>query len=1110
MSCHGLATILMPLFLFSNSVWSARPKSLSTPTPTNEPGPPKLPCDRWLTVPRRRSPRTRSNRSTRTPAAAPSATSSSSAPPPLPPPPHSFDPDDEDAARKSVGPPPSLLQQQQRRKSLAGTAVPQPKTTPTTGQRRSLGSFSGAKGYPAAAAAATTTTTRGWRIAAAPTGAAKKQLPPQHHQYYHDSQAARESAERLITASLETLRAADDADAADAADTGGGGGATSPGTAGSPAAGVLGIRDSARGAGFLAPRAPLATVLRRLAFALLTRGADNGDPRFPATGFAPPEIRQREFLRDAETLWGAVAAGELARVKAIVERRGSAALDERGADGETLLHLAVVRDRDLVAEWIAERRPDLVNAVYESHNYMGQSVCHILAVKNKLAMLRRFVELGADVHTPRATGKFFRQSGTLYLGGTVLAFAACMGHLDFVKYLIEEAHFDPISKDHYGNNVLHVLAWWGYFNDPTRSPHLSLVDPSNPATATAAAAAAAGAHHPHNNLHHLHRTAHPQHATIGGLYLYLKRHADDSVANYDGMTPLQVAVSRGNTEMVHAILTEQRQVLWVYGKGSSYVYDLSEVDTYVDPYVMNHTRGALEIAINKKHMSIVSLPLFQRLLEAKWASYARRMFYFEFLASLSYMCLFTVMIALLPNGGEFYTSVPDPAFPPPNRFGYTSFGPRGIARLVIELMVLASNATTLADELQDVIVNPRQYFAGSGRGENIIQFASAYDTEVAALGLHAVTGWLYLMYFSKGFKQIGTLFLVFTRILQGDLLRFVVLISVFILGFGEALFLQMAPFAEYYAYYSASANETVAAEFPANPGYTDWGSLSTAFLWPLRILLQQGSFDDYRRAHNSWLAMILFLVLAFTLIILMLNVFIAMLNATFSSIMTETEKQWRMVWAELIMKFDETILIKHTKDPYARRINGPTPVCRIGFPTRTQVYDARKLRDYRNRKLQREERRWWRVCGAVAPSWWRRRNGEEEFEGEEDAVGFYRYNAILEFRDDMDLPIRMVASTNALSPLYGRSNLRDNPWSTTPLSQLSLFEFERGTATGGVGTVGPGGGVDAAGSGGAAAGVPIGAGGRGRKATMSPWSPVMPRSPTSPKPPRSPRSPRFK
>ncbi|KAI8835123.1 hypothetical protein BC829DRAFT_63809 [Chytridium lagenaria] len=629
--------------------------------------------------------------------------------------------------------------------------------------------------------------------------------------------------------------------------------------------------------------------------------------------------------------------------------------------------------KDEIAKFLMDRRPSLINRTYEGYNYFGESPCHI-AVCITNGMLRRLIAKGADVHNPRATGKFFKPSGTLYFGETVLAFAACMGHVDIVHYLIEKVGVDPNQIDHQGNNVLHVLAFWGYFND-TRGRSPSREE---------------------------YRTYH-KHSELGGIYLYLaEAGADDTLANLSGMTPLQVAVWRGHVEMVNAMLNKKRQCMWTFGKASSWMYDLSEIDTFVDPVMMNHTNGAMEIAIQQKNRDVLNLPLFQRLLEAKWISYGRRMFYFNFIRSFIYYLLLTACIYFVPNGYDYYSSL----IPDRSRIDYFNTGAIGIVRLVIEIALVASNVYTAADELESMRKLKMDYFTGPGARENMSQWlnlgfmgvaiaariARNSDVENIFLGFHAMLGWISMMNYSVGFQQLGTLWLIFIKIVTGDLVRFIVLLSVFIIGFGEALWLQMGPYASYYYHmnrgdgsttptttamitpsptsgFSNASDDTVATTVgavatataavvgrclrklliqpnPLNPhgqvmitivGLTTGGICTLRSCGHFRILMQQGDYDDYRNPRNSWFSMILFMVLFFTLMILLLNVFLALLNQTFSKIMEDTEKQWRMIKAQLILSLDEAMLGEYYDDLRNGK-DEPSPVCRIGFPRPQQNF----------------------------------------------------------------------------------------------------------------------------------------------------------------------------
>ncbi|KAJ3411613.1 hypothetical protein HDV05_001982 [Chytridiales sp. JEL 0842] len=768
----------------------------------------------------------------------------------------------------------------------------------------------------------------------------------------------------------------------------------------------------------------LSVHLRRCFYLLITKGADNGDERDPQKSVTPSEIRQKNYNDDTHTLWGAVSRGDLVNLKRIEERDGEMferknfkhILDQTGAEGETLLHIAVLHGHEHIIDYLIHRRPNLVNDVYEGFNYFGESCLHILAVQGKIDMMKKFMAHGGDVHCPRATGRFFKQSGTLYYGETVLSFAACSGQLHVVKYLIEQAGFDPDATDHYGNTVLHVLAYWGYYNDTLAR------DPNNPAY-----------------------QSDPKHQEAGGIFLYLLSVCDGTIANRSGMTPLQVAVWRGKVDMVTALLNYQRTTLWVFGKTSAHLYDLTELDTYVDLYTMNHSKGALDIAVRGKNIAIVSMPIFQRLLEAKWVAYAKNMFYFKLFGSLMYMFLFTAAIILMPNGREFYTVEDDTEVP--WRSSYLREGARGYARIVIDAILCMSNAYALSEEFEEIVDLGWGYFTGYGAGENIIQWiniigfffvvvfraALLVELENAALGIHALSGWIYVMYYSKGFKELGTLYLIFVRIIFGDLLRFLLLVSVFILGFGEALWIQMSPFASHYSYWyeyyrNNDPDNPKAAAYGPNDGYFDWKGFPTGILWTLRFIMGDGDYDTYRNAKIAWLALTIYIIATITIVILLMNVFIAMLNQTYSSVMADTEKQWRLLWAELILKMDDQILSKHYPRIY-KGLDTRMPPCRIGFPTRLKenffsqesktIYRAKKKKEMSGNmefwkmgtnKLKEKMRKWFTVASGG-----RAGGGDVVLRKE-----FYNYSCIFEFFDS-DLPTRMIASGDANS-LLSKSN----------------------------------------------------------------------------------------
>ncbi|KAJ3188090.1 Transient receptor putative cation channel sub V member 5 [Irineochytrium annulatum] len=732
--------------------------------------------------------------------------------------------------------------------------------------------------------------------------------------------------------------------------------------------------------------------------------------------------------------------------------RGYDMIYERGAEGETILHYAMLRRQTEIVNYLLDEFEDIeemVNLVYEGPLYFGEHAAHIAVViyGDDTTMLRRLISRGADVHNARASGSFFHVDSSNYMGETVLAFAACMGHTKIIRYLIDEIKIDPNIMDQYGNNVLHVLAWWGFYSDyrPGRS-----TTPLTGGTVSGEELGAIGdpdaAVSPGEPLD----PAKDDSPKVSGIYEMLavkttirsqnefqkltepekedyksnlRRKADDTLANCDGLTPFIVAVKRKQAKMVAALLDFKAIEEWTYGPVSQRRYNLSELDTFVEKETMNHSTGALEIAVKNLDIDIITQPIFLRLLEAKWKLYGSMIFITRFVMNLIYMILLTTDIALLPNNGDFLTQ-PDQfstnraerlqyyflnnSLTADNRGAYAA----SLIRLVVEILIIVANLWGIAREFKEMSTSVYQYFAGFGAMDNFFQWTNILlfvlvivfrvtcfnQLENTALGLASIFGWVSLLYYSKGSQSLGPLGVIFLEIIRGDLIRFISLVSVFVLGFSNALYLQVAPYADTQA-------QPVNGTMPST-GFGDWTWYPGGLTWVVRYIYGQGSYGTVVVYEYAPTKLVVSQIALLTLTILMVNVFIAMLNLTFSRIYGESEKNWRLIWAQLIMEMDERILAVYKKNKRLRRNEGSKsgPVTRIGVPMKATLVKPYK-------RLQENESKEDDLQGGGL---------KQKFDGPKaDATEWdgYIYHFILEFRAGEMKPIRMIATFDPESPL---------------------------------------------------------------------------------------------
>uniref|UniRef100_A0A8C8T989 Transient receptor potential cation channel, subfamily V, member 5 n=1 Tax=Peromyscus maniculatus bairdii TaxID=230844 RepID=A0A8C8T989_PERMB len=130
---------------------------------------------------------------------------------------------------------------------------------------------------------------------------------------------------------------------------------------------------------------------------------------------------------------------------------------QRGALGETALHVAALYDNLDAAVMLMEAAPYLVTESTLCEPFVGQTALHIAVMNQNVNLVRALLARGASV-SARATGSAFHRSphNLIYYGEHPLSFAACVGSEEIVRLLIEHGA-DIRAQDSLGNTVLHIL-----------------------------------------------------------------------------------------------------------------------------------------------------------------------------------------------------------------------------------------------------------------------------------------------------------------------------------------------------------------------------------------------------------------------------------------------------------------------------------------------------------------------------------------------------------------------------------------------------------------------------------------------------------------------------
>ena len=89
-----------------------------------------------------------------------------------------------------------------------------------------------------------------------------------------------------------------------------------------------------------------------------------------------------------------------------------------------------------------------LDATYLGQPYYGEVAMHFAIIHEDLEMVKLLTEHGASL-SARACGDFFYGNPHLYMGGTLLGFAACLDSKPIVEYLLTNPHrrANPNGRD---------------------------------------------------------------------------------------------------------------------------------------------------------------------------------------------------------------------------------------------------------------------------------------------------------------------------------------------------------------------------------------------------------------------------------------------------------------------------------------------------------------------------------------------------------------------------------------------------------------------------------------------------------------------------------------
>uniref|UniRef100_A0A8C3HUS3 Transient receptor potential cation channel subfamily V member 1 n=1 Tax=Chrysemys picta bellii TaxID=8478 RepID=A0A8C3HUS3_CHRPI len=317
------------------------------------------------------------------------------------------------------------------------------------------------------------------------------------------------------------------------------------------------------------------------------------------------------------------------------------------------------------------------------------------------------------------------------------------------------------------------------------------------------------------------------------------------------------------------------------------------------------TLAAKKGKIGNRHEMLLVEPL-NRLLQDKWDRFVKRLFYFNFFVYAMHIIILTLAAYFRPveKHGK-----------PPFKFEYTT---KECFRIIGEILSVLgglyfffrgiqyflqrrpSLKTLLADSYSEVLFFVHSLFLLS----SVVLYFCGQELYVASMVFSLALGWANMLYYTRGFQQMGIYSVMIEKMILRDLCRFMFVYLVFLLGFSTAVVTLIED--DYEGHENESCLCTRSG--PLKCGRTSYNSLYYTCLELFKFTIGMGDLEfteNYRFKSVFVILLVLYVILTY---ILLLNMLIALMGETVNKIAQESKSIWKLQRAITILNIENSYL----------------------------------------------------------------------------------------------------------------------------------------------------------------------------------------------------------
>uniref|UniRef100_A0A0D9RMD4 Transient receptor potential cation channel subfamily V member 1 n=1 Tax=Chlorocebus sabaeus TaxID=60711 RepID=A0A0D9RMD4_CHLSB len=515
---------------------------------------------------------------------------------------------------------------------------------------------------------------------------------------------------------------------------------------------------------------------------------------------------------------------------------------------------------------------EFVNASYTDSYYKGQTALHIAIERRNMALVTLLVENGADVQAA-ANGDFFKKTKGrpgFYFGELPLSLAACTNQLGIVKFLLQNSWqpADISARDSVGNTVLHAL--------------VEVAD--NTADNTKFVTSM------YNEILILGAKLHPT----------LKL---EELTNKKGMTPLALAAGTGKIGTRGGVLgheagppkVQQKKSCWA-GHGLR----LSRMDHHCLSWM--ESRSVAQAGVQWCDLGSLQplLPGFN------WDYRQTTVFFFTLMVYITcYPIGLTHAVLRFPTFGRPIV-VPFRKHLNAHRLATSSIAWDLTLSVYLQIQYFLqrrpSMKTLFVDSYSEMLFFLQSLFMLA----TVVLYFSHLKEYVASMVFSLALGWTNMLYYTRGFQQMGIYAVMIEKMILRDLCRFMFVYVVFLFGFSTAVVTLIED----------GKNNSLPSESTSHrwrgpgcrPPDSSYNSLYSTCLELFKFTIGMGDLEFTE--NYDFKAVFIILLLAYVILtyILLLNMLIALMGETVNKIAQESKNIWKLQRAITILDTEKSFL----------------------------------------------------------------------------------------------------------------------------------------------------------------------------------------------------------